>query len=195
MLLGGLEANPEIAKPVRAEPIVVWARLAGETSVTTLCDLAEGLLQLLRRLIPVQPKQRPHASPRIQGQLAELAGKPLPCGSRAGRGGGDAVGGLQRSQQNGEEGEEWKFHQGGFDRQWRNGWVGCCILVRPWVSFKRGYPVSGVVLWLWLLCCECVYCTQYISISVWLVVPCPFLVRCWVVALPVPFSPVILERP
>ena len=41
----------------------------------------------------------------------------------------------------------------------------------------------------------CVLCTQCISISVWLVVACPFLVRCWVVALPVPDSVVMLKMP
>jgi len=36
---------------------------------------------------------------------------------------------------------------------------------------------------------------QYFSISVWLVVPCPLLVRYWVVALSVPDSAVMLKRP
>jgi len=40
------------------------------------------------------------------------------------------------------------------------------------------------------LLCVC-SCTQYIRISVWLVVPGPFLVRCRVVALPVPYPAVI----
>ena len=46
----------------------------------------------------------------------------------------------------------------------------------------------------WLFWCVC-SCTQYFSISVWLVVPCPFLVRCRVVALPVLDSVVMLKIP
>jgi len=65
VFLGGVQADADIAKPVRSEPVVVRARLGGKAAVAALGDLVGFQLEALLGLVAVQPEERANQAPRV----------------------------------------------------------------------------------------------------------------------------------
>jgi len=66
-----IQTDAEVTVPSLAQPLFVRARLGGERAVAAFRHFVQHRVQPFRRLIPVQPEQRPGVAPRRPRQLAE----------------------------------------------------------------------------------------------------------------------------
>ena len=58
MFPGGVETDAHIAKPVRAEPIIMRTRFSGEGAVAALRHLVDVHFQPILALVTMQPEER-----------------------------------------------------------------------------------------------------------------------------------------